>query len=246
VEDADFESWVAGELASLPSVLAVTLGGSRGQGWHHAGSDWDFAVYYRGRFDPAWLRAKGWSGQVFDIGAWGGGVMNGGAWLTIDGRPVDVHYRDLNQVEHWCAEAEAGRFVKEYLPFYVAGIPTYVVMAELALHAVLVGTLPAPEYPDALAEAAGLQWRGDALASLAYASAGLRRRGDTAVGLANAARGLIEAAHSRLAERREWVLNEKGMASRAGLAGQADLLLAATDHEQLLEAIDSLAGRLER
>ena len=58
----------------------------------------------------------------------------GGAWLTIDGRPVDVHYRDLNQVEHWCAEAEAGRFVKEHLLFYVAGIPTYVVMGELALN----------------------------------------------------------------------------------------------------------------
>ena len=116
-------------------------------------------------------------------------------------------------------------------------------MAELALHAVLVGTLPAPEYPDALAEAAGFQWRVDALASLAYTSAGLAAPGRCRCGLADGRR-VDRAAHSRLAERRRWVLNEKAMASRAGLADQADLLLAATDHEQLLEAIDSLAGRL--
>ena len=61
-----------------------------------------------------------------EIGGWGGGVMNGGAWLSIEGRRVDVHYRDLNDVEHWCNEAVAGRFRKELLLFYVAGIPTYV------------------------------------------------------------------------------------------------------------------------
>ena len=68
----------------------------------------------------------GWSGVVSEIGGWGGGVMNGGAWLSIEGRRVDVHYRDLNDVEHWCNEAVAGRFRKELLLFYVAGIPTYV------------------------------------------------------------------------------------------------------------------------
>ena len=50
--------------------------------------------------------------------------MNGGAWLTVGQRRVDVHYRDLDDVEHWLAEAQAGRFAKELPLFYVAGIPS--------------------------------------------------------------------------------------------------------------------------
>jgi hypothetical protein len=150
VDDAEFEAWLARELAMLPDVLAVALGGSRAQGTHRADSDWGFALYYRDAFDPDCLRAKGWPGQVSGIGGWGGGVMNGGAWLTIDDRRVDVHYRDLDEVEHWCREAESGRFNKELLLFYAAGIPTYVVMAELATDRVLVGNLPRPSYPELL------------------------------------------------------------------------------------------------
>jgi predicted nucleotidyltransferase len=217
MDDAAFEAWLATELAGLPRVLAVSLGGSRARGTHRPDSDWDLALYYRGSFDPDTLRTKGWPGEVSDIGGWGGGVMNGGAWLTIDGRRVDVHYRDLDEVEHWCDEAEAGRFSKELLLFYAAGIPTYVVMAELATHRVLSGLLPHPTYPNALAVAAGRRWLDDAQRSLAYAASALESRGDVAVALANTGRGLIEAAHSVLARRREWVTNEKGMVAQAGL-----------------------------
>jgi len=244
MEDADFTAWLTGELASLPSVKAVTLGGSRARGQHHPGSDWDFAVYYRGRFDPDHLRAR-WEGQVFDVGGWGGGVMNGGAWLTLDGRRVDVHYRDLDDVEHWCAEAQAGRFRKELLAFYVAGIPTYVVMAELALHLVLSGELPRPEYPELLAREAARRWRADARASLDYAEAALRRRADSTVALANVARGLIEGAHALLAGRKEWVLNEKGMVAQAGLADAAELLVGVRPHPELLGAMARLRARLD-
>jgi hypothetical protein len=50
------------------------------------------SVYYRARFDPQTLRDVGWPGEVTEIGGWGG-VFNGGAWLDIDGRRTDVHYR---------------------------------------------------------------------------------------------------------------------------------------------------------
>ncbi len=77
---------------------------------------------------------------VRDDGAFGwGGVFNGGAWLQVDGRKVDVHYRDLDDVEHQLAEARAGRFGIERLLFYLAGVPTYVVVAEIALNQVLYG-----------------------------------------------------------------------------------------------------------
>jgi predicted nucleotidyltransferase len=244
MEDAEFTIWLTAELASLPSVVAVALGGSRARDEHDRDSDWDFAVYYRGRFEPEQLRAKGWEAEVTDVGGWGGGVMNGGAWLHLDGRRVDVHYRDLDEVDHWCTEARAGRFRKELLLFYVAGIPTYVVMAELALNVVLAGELPRPGYPDRLAAEAARRWRDDALASLDYGESALRRRTDATVALANAARGLIEGAHGRLAERKQWVVNEKGMVVRAGLGEEAEALVAAGGPSEFLDALGRIRARL--
>lgn len=58
-------------------------------------------MYYRGAgFDPASLRSLGWPGEIFPIGGWGGGVFNGGAWLTAGTRRIDVQYRDLDDVAH--------------------------------------------------------------------------------------------------------------------------------------------------
>jgi hypothetical protein len=86
VEDGAFLAHVAARLGDLPTVRAVTLGGSRAEGTNRPDSDWDFSLYYRGRFDPQTLRDIGWPGAVSEIGGWGGGVFNGGAWLEIDGR----------------------------------------------------------------------------------------------------------------------------------------------------------------
>src|SRR5215468_205967 len=130
MSDDAFADQVARRLAALPHVDAVALGGSRAAGTHRPDSDWDFAIYYRGPFDPADLRALGWLGEVSEIGGWGGGVFNGGAWLQVDGRRVDVHYRDLADVEHHLAEANVGRFRIENLLFYLAGVPTYILVAE--------------------------------------------------------------------------------------------------------------------
>ncbi|WP_420813939.1 nucleotidyltransferase domain-containing protein, partial [Phytoactinopolyspora endophytica] len=95
MDDDRFLDPIADILVALPHVEAVTLGGSRAQGTHRTDSDWDLAIYYRGDFRPQSLRDLGWEGTVSELGEWGGGVFNGGAWLRIDGRPVDVHYRDL-------------------------------------------------------------------------------------------------------------------------------------------------------
>jgi predicted nucleotidyltransferase len=239
----DWQSTFTGELAALPGVLAVALGGSRARGEHRPDSDWDFAIYYRGHFDPNVLRVKGWEGQVFDVGGWGGGVMNGGAWLRIDGRKVDVHYRDLDEVEYWTAEASEGRFRKELLSFYVAGIPTYVVTAELALGRVLSGELPSPEYSDALSQSAEQRWHADAVATLAYAQAALGRHQDVTVAMANAARGLLEEAHSRASAAKRWVLNEKRLVETSGLADAAFLLLQAQTVDELGDAITEVTHR---
>ncbi len=224
-----FLSHVADRLAALRTVEAVALGGSRAQGTDGPDSDWDLAVYYRGSFDPAELRAIGWQGEASELGGWGGGVFNGGAWLTIDGRRVDVHYRDLDVVEHELAEAEAGRFHIEPLMFHLAGIPSYIVVAELAVNRVLRGHAPRPDgYPRELRRSAPEQWWGRASAVLHYAQHGNAPRGghtEVAGALAVAA---TQTAHAVLAARGEWVTNEKRLLEQAGLRA-VDGLLAALD-----------------
>ncbi|MFE5757123.1 nucleotidyltransferase domain-containing protein [Streptomyces massasporeus] len=241
-----FLDTVADRLAPLPAVEAVTLGGSRAQGTERPDSDWDLAVYYRGAFDPADLRAVGWEGEVCEIGAWGGGVFNGGAWLTIEGRRVDVHYRDLDVVEHELAQAEAGRFRVEPLMFHLAGIPTYLLVAELAINKVLRGELPRPDaYPPALRESAPAHWHGMAAATLAYAKAGHAPKNAVTQVAGAIALAATQTAHAVLAARGEWVTNDKGLVARAGLAdvdavvrdltdGPAALARAVTDVETLL------------
>lgn len=238
--DDAFCTQAADRLAALPGVLAVSLGGSRAAGAARPDSDWDFAVYYRGDgFDPASLRALGWPGEIFPIGGWGGGVFNGGAWLRAGSRRVDVHYRDLADVEHHLAEAQAGRFGIERLLFHLAGIPTYIVVAELATHRVLNGELPRPAFPPALREAAPRRWLSDARATLGYARTVYAVRGHLAETAGAIATAASQAAHATLAARGQWVTNEKTLIDQAGLRG-ADEILArlAPDPDHLVAGVE--------
>lgn len=236
--DEAFADHVAECLAGLPGVEAVTLGGSRAQGTHSPDSDWDFGIYYRSDFDPAELRAIGWEGQVFGIGEWGSGVFNGGAWLTVDGRHVDVLYRDLNVVEHELAQAQAGRFHWEPLMFHLAGIPSYLVVAELAVNEVLRGTLPRPDFPAALRKSAPKQWRERAELTLFYAKNAYAPRGQVTEVAGALATAAMNVAHAVLAARGEWALNEKRMLANADLR-DIDLIVAelSPEPESLARAI---------
>ncbi|MBV7695017.1 nucleotidyltransferase domain-containing protein [Streptomyces sp. TRM70350] len=223
--DPAFLDTVGDRLAALPTVRAVALGGSRAQGTHRPDSDWDLAVYYRGRFNPGDLRAIGWEGEVCEVGGWGGGVFNGGAWLTIEGRRVDVHYRDLDVVEHELAEAEQGRFHVEPLLFHLAGIPSYLVVAELAINQVLRGKLPRPSaYPPPLRRTASDRWYGTARATLSYALANHAPAGRCTETVGALAVAATQAAHAVLAARGEWVTNEKRLLERAGLREVDDIV----------------------
>lgn len=247
MDDSEVADHVAERLAAIRGVEAVALGGSRAAGTHHPGSDWDFGLYYRGDLDTDAIRSIGWDGTVFEPGAWGGGVFNGGAWLSVDGRKVDIVYRDLDDVERRCREARDGVFEVQRLMFYVAGIPTYVVVGELALNDVLVGELPHPEYPVALAEAASKRWHGDALMTLEYARRSFTSRADVVATAAHCGRAILEEAHSRCAARREWVLNEKGLVGRAGLEDLGRIVASlGTSAAELTHATDLIERELAR
>jgi predicted nucleotidyltransferase len=244
--DKQFCDLVAARLAALPTVQAVTLGGSRATGTHTPDSDWDFAVYYRGAFSPDDLREVRWSGTVSEIGAWGGGVFNGGAWLTIDGRAVDIHYRDLDVVEHQLAEARQGRFHWEPLMFHLAGIPSYLLVAELALNQVLRGQLPRPQYPQALRDAAPPIWREKAELTLRYARSAYAARGKvTEVAGALATAGM-QAAQAVLAARGEWATNEKRLLHRAGLRELDEIIAGLRPEPETLDRTLSHAQELLR
>jgi predicted nucleotidyltransferase len=220
-----FVEYVSDELAALPGVLAVCLGGSRAHGTNRPDSDWDLAIYYRSDFEPQSLRDIGWPGEVSEISGWGGGVFNGGAWLEIDGREVDVHYRDLNVIDSEIAGTREGRFRIEPLMFHLAGIPSYIVLAELAMCRVLRGQLPKPDYPSALVARAPGVWWDRADRTLGYALAGHVPYGRLAQCAGLVAQAASQAAHAVLAARAEWVTNEKTLLARAGLR-QIDEVLA--------------------
>ena len=237
MDDGAFLLHVADQLGGLPAVRAVSLGGSRAEGTNRPDSDWDFSLYYRGRFDPQTLRDIGWPGAVSEIGGWGGGVFNGGAWLEIDGRRCDVHYRDLDTVDHELAEASEGRFRIEPLMFHLAGIPSYLVLAELAVKHVLRGQLPTPEYPAALRARAPGVWWSRADRTFSYARDNHAPYGRLAQSAGLVAQAASQAAHAVLAARGQWVTNEKTLLTRAGLRQVDEFLAVATSDPAVLREV---------
>ncbi|MGC5344536.1 nucleotidyltransferase domain-containing protein [Streptomyces sp. DT24] len=246
-DEHSFLVHVTDRLAGLPGVRAVALGGSRAAGTHRADSDWDFAVYYRGTFSPDALRALGWPGEVSGIGEWGGGVFNGGAWLRVGARHIDVHYRDLDDVEHQLAQARQGRFAVERLMFHLAGIPTYLVVAELAVNQVLHGQLPRPDFPAELRRTAPAQWWNAARLTLDHARTAHAERGNLTDTVGAIGVAACQTAHAVLAARGQWVTNEKTLLDRAGLRG-VDRVLAGLSPvpEDLTRAVDETLSLLER
>jgi predicted nucleotidyltransferase len=216
---------LAARLAALPGAVAVALGGSRATGRSRPDSDWDLGLYYRGSarpIAPADVRRLGHDGYVSEVGEWGP-IVNGGAWLIVDGAPVDVLFRDLDTIEAWLRDSEDGRFEVLTQDGYVAGAPTYVPVGELALCVPLSGTLPRPGFPAPLAAAAERWWSGRARVALMFAHAHARSS-DAVCCAGMLAVAALSAAHARLAARREWALTEKLLMRRAGL-GEVERLV---------------------
>lgn len=237
---------LAHELSGLPGVVAVVLGGSRATATHRPDSDWDLGVYYRGSerpLAPDDVHGLGHAGEVSALGEWGP-IVNGGAWLTIDGAPVDVLYRDLDQVERWLRDARQGRFEVLLQNGYLVGAPTYLPVGELALNVPLIGELPRPAFPDLLAAAAPERWDGRASVALMFA-ANHARTGDAVCTAGMLAEAVLCVAHGRLAARGEWVLNEKRLVQRAGLDdAQRPLAEPGTTAAQLGTSVASVSAIL--
>jgi predicted nucleotidyltransferase len=230
-------SRIAAELAALPGVVAVVLGGSRATATHRPDSDWDLSVYYRSSqrpFDPADLRRLGYAGYVSELGEWGP-IVNAGAWLTVEDLPVDVLLRDLDVVEGWLRDAQDGRYEVLSQTGYVVGAPTYVPVGELAVSQPIIGELPRPTFPDRLAGTAPTRWKGRASVSLMFAW-NYACAGNVVCCTGMVSDAVLCVAHARHAERHEWVLSEKYLVERASLDNAHALLAQAGETASELQA----------
>jgi predicted nucleotidyltransferase len=228
-------------LAEACGVSAVVIGGSRADGTADAHSDWDLGVYYRDVVD---LDALDHLGKFYPPQSWGR-IMNGGAWLVVDGVKVDVLLRDLAVTEHWSQAAIKGRFEIDALLGYLAGVPTYSLMAEHAIAKVIRGTLPPPpRYPEALSHIGKERWSFHCQFSLDYARS-YAQRGHVAGAVAHAIKAGMEAAHSRLCARRIWVLNEKRLMQHGGLKEAEALFAKPPSRSELNDWLMRVAGILQ-
>ena len=228
------------ELIAMPGAVAVTLGGSRAVGTHDDESDWDLGLYYRRSVDSSALAARG---VVHPPGSWGR-LMNGGAWLRCGDTKVDVLLRDLDVVEHWARHADRGEFEIDALLGYVAGVPTYLLSAELASSVVLRGALPRASFPEKLQAAAPAKWRFCRSFSLEYGRMHARR-GNVVGASAQAAKAVFEEAHAVACERGRWICNEKHLIAAAGLSAvQASFERIPVDPAGLVEWVDRISEQL--
>ena len=240
-------------IASVRGVRAVVLGGSWASGAARPDSDVDLGLLYDARrpFSVADLKAvvgrlddRGALADVTPFGAWGP-FIDGGAWLMVDGRHVDLLYRELGRLRHAVADGVAGRATTHYQPGHPHGFRSEIPLAELVIARVLhdpeglVDELRAPllPYPQALrAEIVRASlWEAGFTIDVARAAAA---RGDVHHVVGCLYRAATCLALALLAHGRVWCANEKGAVRLAARVGGSPDGFA-----QRLEAVLGRPGR---
>lgn len=132
---------VVTSLAGTGGVGAIVLGGSRARGSATPESDYDIGLYFsrrRGPLDLAALRRvvsnladPGSNFTVTEPGEWGRWVV-GGVWLRVDGKPVDLLYRDIDAVGSVIEDCTHGRLEVDYQPGHPHCFVSSIWMAEVA------------------------------------------------------------------------------------------------------------------
>lgn len=109
------------ELKKWPFVAGIVLGGSRATGTARQDSDYDIGIYY----DPstidfsalncsaAKLDDEGRENLIGPEKSWGTWV-NCGGWLTVDGCPVDLIFRDILRVTDCVDQTDRGEISMHY------------------------------------------------------------------------------------------------------------------------------------
>jgi hypothetical protein len=216
-------------LGGVPGIRAIVLGGSRARGEATAASDYDIGLYYEtdhpidtGRLAKAAMLLPGVANSsVTAIGEWGPWI-DGGAWLTVEGKRVDLLYRSIDKVRAVIDACHAGRIERAYQPGHPHAFVSAIYMGEVALARVLwdPDQVLAPlqrqctPYPPALAEALIRTFLWEAKFSLENALHG-RGRDDPAYVAGCGFRAVACLNQSLFALNGVYLLNEKGAALAA-------------------------------
>lgn len=126
-------------LADVPRVQAIVLGGSRARGTAHPTSDYDIGLYCSNAspLDTDRLRtvmeeiADPAAVTVTEYGEWGPWIV-GGAWLSVEGRKVDLLYRSVENVERVMMDCQNGTVLMSYQPGHPHGFCSAIWMGEIA------------------------------------------------------------------------------------------------------------------
>lgn len=217
-------------LAPVERIAALSLGGSRARGAAGPDSDYDFGLYYEPEapLDVEALVAA--LSPVVDnppgcaltrIGGWGPWI-NGGGWLKIGGKKVDVLYRDLGKVRAVVAECRTGRISIDYQPGHPHGFCSAILMGEAALGVSLIDRTEslaaikgnALPYPDSLRQALIAKFHWEVAFAIDNAEPAIGR-GDATHVAGCAYRALCCLAQVLFALNRRYLINEKGALAEA-------------------------------
>ena len=128
-------------LAEVPGAEAIVLGGSRARGTAHGDSDYDVGLYYTDAapldtvalLQAAKRLADDPGGTtVTSVGEWGPWIV-GGAWLSVNGRKVDLLYRNVEAVARVIDASRAGSITMDYQAGHPHGFCSAIWAGEIAL-----------------------------------------------------------------------------------------------------------------
>jgi hypothetical protein len=217
-------------LEDVPGLTAIVLGGSRARGTARDTSDYDIGLYFSAasRLDTTWLREAMREHvddpdafDVTEIGDWGPWII-GGAWLTIEGRKVDLLYRDIDAVARVIDECRTGQIGMHYQPGHPHGFCSAIWMGEVALCQPLhdptaaIGRLKTATspYPMALRAALIRRFRWEIPFSIENAELAVSR-GDQSHIAGCVYRALACAGQILFAVNERYLINEKGALEQA-------------------------------
>ena len=219
-------SRVVAAIASVPGITAIVLGGSRASGTNGPQSDYDIGLYYDGAapFDLATLREvvatlddQHRPDAVTPIGGWGAWMIGGG-WLTVDGLPVDLIYRDEVRVAQVIDDAIQGQFASFNHWGHPHAFISTIYAAEIALCRPLfdpTGQIAAQKarlhpYPPRLRQRMTSDFLDEAAFFCGVARHGMPR-GDINYTAGCCFRAITCLAQALCALNVQWVMNEKGI-----------------------------------
>jgi len=207
---------VLSEIAELPAVRAIALVGSFARGTAREDSDVDFGLFYDEAAPPSLATVRSVAHRLHDAKEgqpvvtapyeWGP-FVNGGAWLTVGGRRVDLLYRNLDQVRRVVVDCCAGRIESHFEQQPPFGYFSWTYLGDLRECRVLydpAGTLAAMKvevtnFPPALRAAIVRDFLWSAEFSLRFAQ-GFAARGDvlnTSGCVTRCARALVQVLFAR-------------------------------------------------